>query len=183
MRTAMLWGTVLLGAAIVIAAAAPPGETSGVATVGTVASRKIDAGVRRMAADIASDLSREGPTAWLRYLDNDGRFLMAVDGKLQIDGAAATKSSLVEFAKYVPHVEPTWTDLRVDPLAPGVASLAASYRETQTDTHGHSDLVEGYFTGVAMRTATGWKLRSAHWSSPVAKQPGTGAGLSNGSEP
>ena len=137
----------------------------------TIAMRgEIDVAVRRMAASIAADLSRDGPTAWIRYFDDDPRFLMAADGKLQFDGIAAARSFLSDFGKRITHVELTWTDVRVDPLAPGVATLAASYREALTDTQGHTMRPNGYFTGVAVRRADGWKLQSLHWSSPAAAE-------------
>jgi hypothetical protein len=120
-----------------------------------------------MAASIARDLSRDGPLAWLRYFDED-RFLLAVDGKLQLDGIAAARVFLEQYAKGVSHLQLTWTDVRVDVLGPHSASLAASYREAMTDTTGHTLEPSGYFTGVAVKTPAGWKLRIAHWSSIVA---------------
>jgi hypothetical protein len=128
---------------------------------------QIDPVIRQMAADIARDVSRDGPLAWLRYFDEE-RFLMAVDGKVQFDGIASAKTFLEQFAKGVSQLQLTWTDVRVDILGPRSASLAASYRETITDRAGHSIEPSGYFTGVAVKTPAGWKLRIAHWSSTAA---------------
>jgi ketosteroid isomerase-like protein len=125
---------------------------------------QIDPAIRQMAAAIARDVSKDGPLAWLRYFDQD-RFLMAVDGKLQFDGIASAKAFMEQFAKGVSRLQLTWTDVRVEVLGARSASLAASYRETITDTAGHSMEPSGYFTGVAVKTPAGWKLRIAHWSS------------------
>jgi hypothetical protein len=129
------------------------------------AATEADPAVRQMLAHIAADLSRDGPTAWLRYFDDNPNFLMAADGKLQFDGIAAARTFLNDFGKQITHVEITWTDVRVDPLDPNLAAIAASYREALTDTQGHTMRPHGYFTGVAVRTVGGWKLRTLHWSS------------------
>ena len=125
----------------------------------------IEGGVRQMMSRIPSDLSRYGPTAWLRYFDDDPRFLMAADGKLQFDGIASARSFLSTFSKSISHVELAWTSVKVDPLEPGMASVAASYSEVLTDTQGHANRPHGYFTGLVLQTPMGWKLRWAHWSS------------------
>ena len=131
---------------------------------------RIEGGVRQMMSRIPPDLAQYGPTAWLRYFDDDPRFLMAADGKLQFDGIASARSFLSPFAKSIAHVELTWTDVRVDALNPGMASVAASYSEVLMDTQGHANRPHGYFTGLVIQTPTGWKLRWAHWSSFSATQ-------------
>ena len=100
---------------------------------------RIDAGVRQMMSRIPSDLAQYGPTAWLRYFDDDPRFLMAADGKLQFDGIASARSFLSTFAQSISHVELTWADVRVDPLNPGTASVGASYSEVLMDAQGHAN--------------------------------------------
>jgi hypothetical protein len=155
-------GWTLVGAAILLATA----PAIGMSAASAASADTAQSAVRQMAANIASDLSREGPKAWLRYFDEDRRFLMAVDGKLQLDGIESARAFLAEFAKSIARIELTWADIRVDSLSPGVATLAASYRETMTDTQGKVLRPNGYFTGVAVLTRSGWKLRSLHWSSP-----------------
>jgi hypothetical protein len=134
------------------------------------ARNEIDGGVRDMASRIASTLSREGPTGWLGFFDDDPGFLMAVDGKLQFDGTAAAKGFLEDFGKHFVRIDLTWTDMRVDPLCSNAAAMAASYDEALKNSDGTTIRAHGYFTAVAVRTPTGWKLRILHWSSiPSAK--------------
>jgi hypothetical protein len=57
-----------------------------------------------------------------------------------------------------------WGALRIDSLAPGVASLAAPFDERLVDTAGQTVRFAGYFTGVAALSGAGWQLRNAHWS-------------------
>jgi hypothetical protein len=128
--------------------------------------------VRQMMLAIPADLAQHGPTAWLHYFDDDRRFLMAVDGTLQFDGIASANAFLHPFAKGISHIELTWAEMRIDPLAPGIASIASAYREVLTDARGHANAPRGYFTAVAIQTPTGWKLRAVHWSSLPAAPPG-----------
>jgi hypothetical protein len=161
MRKAHVWilasGLVALGPLASCAAAATPGDAA--AQAGT------ESAVRQMMLAIPLDLARHGPTAWLHYFDDDRRFLIAVDGNLQFDGIASATTFLQNFSKSTPRVELAWVDIKVDPLGAGVAAIAAAYREVLTDAQGHANRPRGYFTAVAIRTPTGWKLRAVHWSS------------------
>lgn len=129
---------------------------------------QIEKDVRQMAADIAHDLAQDGPTAWLRYFTDTNGFFMAANGKLQFANLEQARSFLPRFAAGINHMELTWSEIRVDPLAPGMAAMGASYQEVFTDKNGHTKEFNGYFTGVAVKTASGWKLRDAHWSSPTS---------------
>jgi hypothetical protein len=128
--------------------------------------------VRQMMLAIPPELARQGPLGWLRYFDDDRHFLMAVDGKLQFDGIASATTFLQSFAKGISRIELTWADIKVDPLGPGIASIAATWREVLTDTQGHANRAQGYFTAVAIQTPAGWKLRAVHWSSLPETKPG-----------
>jgi hypothetical protein len=130
-------------------------------------SAEADAGVRRMAASIARDLARDGPQAWLHYFVDGPEFFMATNGRLQFSNFAQAGAFLPKFASGVAHLDLAWGDIRIDPVAPGVAIMAANYREVFTDKAGHATRYVGYFTGTAVKTAQGWKLRNAHWSSPT----------------
>jgi len=120
-----------------------------------------------MASSIARDLASDGPTAWLRYFDYDRGFFMASNGDLQFSNVEGAKIILSKFSAGVAHLELTWADIRVDPLAPGLAVMASPYREVLTDKGGDIRQFNGYFTGLAVKTRAGWKLRDAHWSSPT----------------
>lgn len=129
---------------------------------------EIDLGVREMASAIARDVAADGPIAWLRYFTGDHEFFMANDGNLQFSDFGEAKAFLNKFSVGVAHLELTWVEIRVDPVAPGVAVMASPYREAITDNGGHVSRFSGYFTGLAVKTRSGWRLRDAHWSSPVA---------------
>ncbi len=120
-----------------------------------------------MAASIARDLARDGPQAWLHYFVEGPEFFMANNGTLQFSSFAEAGAFLPKFAAGVAHLDLAWGDIRVDPVAPGVSVMAASYREVFTDKGGHAAQFVGFFTGTAVETAQGWKLRDAHWSSPL----------------
>jgi hypothetical protein len=128
----------------------------------------IDSDVQLMASAIARDVAADGPNAWLRYFTDGGEFFMANNGKLQFSSFEEARTFLNKFSAGVAHLELTWGELRVDPVAPGVAVMASPYREVFTDPAGHIIRFEGYFTGLAVKTKSGWKLRDAHWSSLMA---------------
>ena len=123
--------------------------------------------VRQMASAIAHDVSRDGPNAWLRYFADDRGFFMANNGELQFSSFGEARSFLAKFSAGVAHLDLSWGDIRVDPVAPGAAVMAARYREVLTDVKGHVVHFEGYFTGLAVETNSGWKLRDAHWSTSI----------------
>jgi hypothetical protein len=125
----------------------------------------IQHGVRDMASSISRDVGREGPDAWLRYFVEGPEFFMASDGKLQFSNFGDADAVLRAFSRGVAHLELTWDAIRIDPLAPGLAAMASSYGEVFTDPKGHTTRFNGYFTGTAVETPSGWKLRDAHWSS------------------
>ncbi|MGB7623480.1 MAG: hypothetical protein WBN92_14110, partial [Terriglobia bacterium] len=60
-------------------------------------------------------------------------------------------------------------DLRVDPLTPDLAVVAASYHEVLVNTAGRRVEETGFFTGTAEYRDGRWQLRNAHWS--VAAPP------------
>jgi hypothetical protein len=129
-----------------------------------------EGGVRQMAASIARDISAEGPNAWLRYFTGDRDFFMANDGSMQFSTLEDAKTFLNKFSVGVAHLELTWGEIRVDAIAPGVAVMASPYHEVITSASGSVSRFDGYFTGLAIETKTGWKLRDAHWSSPAGSQ-------------
>ncbi|MCZ6837107.1 MAG: nuclear transport factor 2 family protein [Planctomycetota bacterium] len=59
-------------------------------------------------------------------------------------------------------------EVRVERIAADLALVAASYDEIITMKAGTESKFGGYFTGVAVETLSGWKLRSLHWSSPAS---------------
>jgi len=121
--------------------------------------------VRAMADAIARDVSRDGPTGWLPYFAHTTGFFWAAEGSVVIRDADAAEGFVRDFARSVPRVSLAWQDIRVEPIAPDAALLAAGCHEVLTDAAGKSTPWDGFFTGIAVRTAFGWQLRDGHWSS------------------
>jgi hypothetical protein len=133
-------------------------------------AKEIESDVRQMAASIARDVGRDGPIAWLRYFVKGPEFFMASDGKLQFSNFNEAKAFMGGYAAGVAHLELTWGEMRIDPVSPGAAVVASPYSEVLTDLKGRTLRYDGYFTGLAVETNSGWRLRDAHWSSPVASR-------------
>ena len=64
-----------------------------------------------------------------------------------------------------------WDTVRVSVLAPGVATVAGTYTETQTDSTGRSKTERGIFTAVALHRAGGWRFTAAHTSTQPPPPP------------
>ncbi len=124
-------------------------------------------GVTQMAAAIARDLSEAGPGAWLRYFEDTPAFFMASDGQMLFPTRDSADIFVRGLAARIPEIVLDWNEIRVEPIAPGLAVMAASYHEVVTDTAGVQTSFAGCFTGVATHSTVGWQLRNLHWSSPV----------------
>jgi len=121
--------------------------------------------VRAFMQTVAREVTRDGPAAWRRQFADDTAFFMAAEGRLVFSSAAAAGTGIDELTHVIAHIELRWgADVRVDPLAPGLAMVGASYTEMRADTAGHRVDETGYFTGLAERRAEGWRFRDAHWS-------------------
>jgi hypothetical protein len=124
--------------------------------------------VRQFAVRIARDLAQDGPAAWLRHFDRHPSFFMASDGALVFPDADSATAFVEHLARGVSAVDLEWVDLRVEPVAPGLAVVASGYRESIVDTAGVTVEFGGYMTGLARHTPDGWRLRHLHWSSPAS---------------
>jgi hypothetical protein len=90
---------------------------------------------------------------------------MAAEGRIVFSTSDAATRGIAELRRVIRHIELRWEDsVRVDPLAPGLAVLAAPYYEVRVDTARKRVEEAGYFAGVAEHGADGWQLRDAHWS-------------------
>jgi len=123
--------------------------------------------VRQFAVRIARDLAQEGPAGWLRHFERHPSFFMASDGALVFPDNDSAAAFVDVLARQFAAIDLEWIDLRVEPVAPGLAVIASSYREAITDTAGATIAFGGYVTGLAHHAADGWRLRNLHWSSPV----------------
>lgn len=127
--------------------------------------------VEAFLAAIPPALTSDGPIAWLAFFENTAAFYMASDGQVVFPTWEAAETFLEDFAARVSGMELVWDSVRVEPLAPSLAAVAAAYRESITDTAGTTIDFSGYVTGVARRRSGEWKLQSLHWSSPVSSAP------------
>jgi ketosteroid isomerase-like protein len=131
---------------------------------------KVQQDVSKMADDIAHDITKDGPSAWLRYFANTPDFFMAVNGQLAFannDSATAFIQNVLP--KIIHDITLQWNNIRIDPLTNDLAVMAADYKETITDAAGKQANNNGYFTAIAQKTEQGWKLRNLHWSMLSAK--------------
>lgn len=117
-------------------------------------------------------MTRNGPSAWLSFFEHDSAFFMASEGQLVFPSFDSATTFVHVLSQHIVRIELAWTDVRIDPIAPGAAILAAAWREVRTDGAGHATRERGYFTGLAVHTPAGWQLRNAHWSA----QPGPSRG-------
>ena len=93
---------------------------------------------------------------------------MAAEGRLAFPNGASARAALPEVARAIEHIELQWEEeLRVDPLAPDLAGMAAPYHEIRTGEAGGRVDEHGYFTGTVERKGGRWRFRNAHWSAVV----------------
>lgn len=145
-----------IAAAFLVACSAPRGTINDRATVDSV---------RAFMARVSAGVTASGPAAWRSFFVDDSTFFMASEGRLVFASSAAATVAIEQLKQLISRIELHWGDsLRVDPLTPALAVVAAPYREVRVDQQGHQTEERGYFTGLAERRPDGWKLRDAHWS-------------------
>ena len=129
----------------------------------------VDRAVRAFMQTVSHSVTQDGPLAWTKYFEAGPAFFMAVNGQMAFPNADAAQEGTRKFAQTIRRIELKWgDDLRVDPLTNEFAIVAASWREIQVDTAGHSITETGYFTGLAEYRDGRWQFRNAHWSAPVS---------------
>ena len=121
--------------------------------------------VSRMAANIAADISKNGPRAWLDYFEDNPDFFMANEGQLVFKDYPSAKAFILNtLVKNISGIKLYWDNIRIDPFTPRLASLAADFHEDQVMSGGKTLSYDGYFTGIAHYDGHRWKLRNVHWS-------------------
>ena len=131
----------------------------------------IEASVRAFAQDVADEVSRDGPAAWRTHFADDSAFFIAADGQLVIPNTDAATPAIEALARTTKQIVLRWGEpMRIDPVATGLALLAAPYSETRVDVDGRRVYETGYFTGLAEYRNDRWRFRNAHWSAAVAPQ-------------
>jgi hypothetical protein len=123
--------------------------------------------VREFADRVASDVSHDGPIAWLSYFSDAPSFFMAVNGQVAFASGAQARAAMPGIAHAFRHIDLHWgSDERVDALTPDLAVFSSSWREELIDSEGGRTQQAGYFSGIVERHAGGWRFRDAHWSAP-----------------
>ena len=118
-----------------------------------------------MMESIAAGISQQGPVAWLHYFEDTTNFFMASEGRLVFPNNDSARNFINHtLVKTISKIELQWHDIRIEPLTSDFVQVAASFHEDITDATGKKIPEDGYFTGLAHHTSTGWKLMSAHWS-------------------
>ena len=128
----------------------------------------VERDVRAYASVVAHDITQEGPAAWRRHFADSPSFFMASEGHLVFPNSASATTGIQDFAHTIKHMELDWgEDLRVDPLTPEFAVIAASYHEIREDIAGKRVDESGFFTAIAEYRNDRWQFRNAHWSVAV----------------
>jgi len=118
-----------------------------------------------MASNIARDVSAKGPSAWLNYFQDSPDFFMANDGRLTFHNYQSAKAFIQDtLVKSISKITLNWSHMRIDPLTSRLAAIGSDFHEDITFANGKPLPLDGYFSGIAIQTKTGWKLRNAHWS-------------------
>lgn len=126
----------------------------------------VSASVRSFAQQVAQGITQDGPRAWQRYFDSSPQFFMAVNGRLQFADGASAQQGIAALPGVIRRISLRWgDDLRVDPLTPDLAVVAASYTEELESPDGHKRSERGFFTALAEQDGHQWRFRNAHWSS------------------
>jgi hypothetical protein len=159
----------LLTATLSLSCFALRAEAANAATITDAQAAAVSKDVRAFAATVSRGVTQGGPAAWRGYFSESDAFFMVVDGHLAFTNSDAVTRDLPQIAASIVHIELQWGDsLRVDPLTPTLAMLAAPYHEILTDPAGHKVEASGYFTGLAELGPKGWRFRNATWSSAPA---------------
>ncbi|HUB80440.1 MAG TPA: hypothetical protein VMB03_16665 [Bryobacteraceae bacterium] len=141
------------------------GCSSGPRSLTSQRTAEIDREVRVFARDVAHGVTQEGPTAWRRYFSESPEFFMAAEGRLAFANGASAIAAIPDLARTIKQIDLEWGDeLRVDPLAPDLAVMAAPYREIRTGPMGDRVSEAGYFTATTEFKGGHWRFRNAHWS-------------------
>src|SRR5260370_37705031 len=118
-----LWHRMLVLAAVTAAGCAPRDEAPDLTPAHAAA---IEDSGRTFAQAVAADVSRGGPIAWRRHFAESPAVFMASEGRLAFPNSETSTREIQDLARVIPYIQLRWCNgLRVDPLAPVLAILAA----------------------------------------------------------
>jgi len=128
-------------------------------------SQAVKDSVLQLADLTAKDISARGPIAWLDHFEDSPDFFMASDGILAFKNYQTADTFIKDtLVKAISKINLRWSAIRIDPLSPEIATMAASFHEDISYQSGKITPYDGYFTGTAHETEKRWKFRNAHWS-------------------
>lgn len=159
-------GGLLVATLLAAACGSRSGDASSMTPARTAA---VEENVRAFAATVARDVTAGGPAAWRRHFEDTPAFFMASEGRLAFPNSQSATAGIQDLARSIKRIELHWgDDLRIDPLAPDLAMVAAPWREIQVSASGERVEQAGYFTGLAEYRNGRWQFRNAHWSVAAA---------------
>lgn len=126
--------------------------------------------VREFASAVEHDVTKDGPAAWRKHFSQSPAFFMASEGHLQFPDSASAFAGIEELTHTIKHIELRWSDVRVDPLTPELAQMAAGWHEMIELEEGKRLDESGYFSGIAEHLNGRWQFRNAHWSVVAREQ-------------
>jgi hypothetical protein len=163
------WARALLLASFELAGCHTHHKTPGIVRIDFI---EIDRDVRHFMSDVAHDVTQDGPSSWHKYFADTPAFFMVVNGQMAFANGSKATTGIQQVAKSIKQIELKWgDDLRLDPLAPDIAVVAAPYHEIQVWADGRRVEENGYFTGVVQYRDGRWQFRDCHWSEPVPSSP------------
>ncbi len=162
MRT---WQWFVLPAVVLLVACGSNHLSSTQQSLTSERATEVERDVRAYTGDVARDVTHDGPAAWRKHFADSPEFFMASEGRLVFPNSAAATAGIQQFAGTINHMELEWGhDLRVDPLTPELAVVAAPWHEIRIDKAGNRVDESGYFTAIAEYKDGRWQFRDAHWS-------------------
>ena len=99
---------------------------------------------------MAGDVTQNGSTAWRRHFADTPPFFVASEDKLVFPDSPSATTGIRDLPRWIQSIELQWgSDLRVDPLTPNLALMAASFHELLVSPAGERTDEHGFFTGIA----------------------------------
>jgi len=103
---------------------------------------------------------------------NDSRFHVVEDGAVRYSDVDSVYVALDMLQTMFTRVRLMYNDLRVVPLAPGVANATIMYDQAFDDSTGTVFTLEGALTLTLVHLDSGWKVLVGHTSTPRERPPG-----------
>ena len=131
---------------------------------------EIAADVRVMLSEYLQAVNSGDLSQILEFYADAPDFHWVENGAVAYDSYAAVKQAFDALQSSVSSIQLEFSDTRVVPLAPNVASVTGGYEQVFVDTSGASFDARGTITAVAVLTGDGWKFFVGHASQPRTRQ-------------